>query len=62
MSNSVIPWNPPGSSVHEIFGAGNLEWVTISYSKGACQPRDQTCVSYIEGRFFTTEPPGTSPK
>ena len=24
------------------------------------QPRDQTCVSCIEGRFFTTEPPGKS--
>ena len=33
-----------------------LEWVAVSYSKGSSWPRDQTlisCVSCIEGRFFT---------
>ena len=30
----------------------------ISSSWGFSQPRDGTCVSYIAGRFFATEPPG----
>ena len=29
-----------------------------SLSRGSSQPRDQIHVSYIAGRFFTTEPPG----
>ena len=32
--------SPPGSSVHEIFQAGTLEWVAVSSSRGSCQPRD----------------------
>ena len=36
----------PGSSVHGIFQARILEWVTISSSRGSSQPRDQTCISY----------------
>ena len=43
----------PGSSVHEIFQARILEWVAISFSRGSSQPRDQTWVSCIAGRFFT---------
>ena len=42
-----------GSSVNEILQARILEWVAIPFSKGSTQPRDQTCVSYIAGRFFT---------
>ena len=34
--------NPPGSSVHGIFQARILEWVTIPLSRGSSQPRDQT--------------------
>ena len=34
-----------------------LEWVTITFSRGSSQPRDQTWGSCIAGRFFTTEPP-----
>ena len=45
--------SPPGSSVHEILQARVLEWVAISYSRGSSQPRDQTQVSCIAGRFFT---------
>jgi len=33
-----------------------LEWVAISFSRGSSQPRDQTQVSCIAGRLFTTEP------
>ena len=37
--------SPLGSSVLRISQARVLEWVTISSSRGSCQPRDQTCVS-----------------
>ena len=42
-----------GSSVHGIFQARALEWVTISFSMGSSQPRDRTWVSRIVGRCFT---------
>ena len=42
----------PGSSVHGIFRARILEWVTISFSRGSSQPRDRTLVSHIGGRRF----------
>jgi len=32
--------NPPGSSVHGISQVRILEWVAISFSRGASQPRD----------------------
>ena len=44
----------PGSSVHGISQARILEWIAISFSRGSSWPRDQTCISYIAGRFFTT--------
>ena len=31
-----------------------LEWVAIASSRGPSQPRDQTQVSHIAGRFFTS--------
>ena len=43
----------PGSSVHGILQARTLEWVAISYSRVSSQPRNQTQVSCITGRFFT---------
>ena len=48
----------PVSSVHGIFQARMLEWVTISSSRGSFQPRDWAHVSFIAGRFFTPKPPG----
>ena len=53
-----VDCSPPGSSVHGISQARILEWVAISFSRGSSQPRDQTQVSCIAGRFFTTEPLG----
>ena len=54
--------SPPDSSVHRIFLAGILEWVTISCFRRSTQPRGQTIISCkspaLTGRFFTTEPPG----
>ena len=43
-----------GSTVHEILQARILEWVTFPFSRGSSQPRDQTQVSLITGRFFTS--------
>ena len=51
-----MDYSPPGFSVHGISQARTLEWVAISFSRGPSWPRDQTRVSCIAGRFFTTEP------
>ena len=48
----------PGFSVHGILQARILEWVSMPYSRGPSRLRDQTWVSCIAGRFFTTEQPG----
>ena len=50
--------SPPVSSVHRILQARISEWVAIPFSRGSSQPKVQTFISYIAGRFFTTEPPG----
>ena len=47
-----------GSSVHGILPAKILDRVAISFSEGSSQPKDRTCVSCLEGRFFTAEPTG----
>ena len=41
-------------TVHGISQARILEWVAIPFSMGTSQPRDQTQVSCIAGRFFTS--------
>jgi len=48
----VTPWTV--SSIHGILQARILEWVAISFSRGSSQPKNQTWVSCIAGRFFTT--------
>ena len=55
-SDSAHPWivNPPGFSVRGILLGRILEWIAIPFSRGTSQPRDQTLVSCIAGRFFTT--------
>ena len=54
VSHSVVSnCSPPGSSVHGILQARILEWVAIPSSSASSQPRDQTLVSRIAGRFFT---------
>ena len=50
--------SPPGFSVPGILQARILEWVAIPFSRGSSQPRDQTWVSCIAGRFLPSEPPG----
>ena len=49
-----IDYSLPGSSFHGIFQARILEWVAISFSRGSSQPRDQTRVSHIVSRFFSS--------
>ena len=51
-------FSPPGSSIRGISQTRILEWVTVSFSRGSSQPRDQTHVSCMAGRFFTNEPLG----
>ena len=41
------------SSVHGILQARILEWVSIPFSRGSSQPRDQTWVSCVAGGCFT---------
>ena len=45
--------SPPGSFVYGILQARILQWVAYPFSRGSSQPRDQTWVSCIAGRFFT---------
>ena len=42
----------PGFSVHGIFQARILEWVTISFSRGSSRTKDWTWVSHTGGRRF----------
>ena len=41
-------------AVHGILQARILEWVAVPFSRGSSQPRDQTQVSSIAGRFFSS--------
>ena len=43
-----MDYSPPGSSIHTIFQLRILEWVAISFSRGASQSRDATRVSCID--------------
>ena len=40
-------------AAHGILQARILEWVAFPFSRESSQPRDQTQVSCIAGRFFT---------
>ena len=46
--------DPMDYTIHGILQARILEWVAFPYSRASSQPRDQTQVSHIEGRFFTS--------
>ena len=50
VSNS---WDPMDYRVYGILQARIVEWVAFPFSRGSSQPRDQTQVSHIAGRFFT---------
>ena len=55
---NTMDCSPPDSSVHGIFQARILKWVSISSSRGSFQPWTQTHVFSIASRFLTTEPLG----
>ena len=44
----------PGSSVHGILQARILEWIAMPSSRESFWPRNQTGVSHVAGRFFTS--------
>ena len=46
--------DPVDYTVHRILQARILEWVAFPSSRESSQPRDQTQVSRIAGRFFTS--------
>ena len=46
--------DPMDYTVHGILQARILEWVAFPFSRGSSQSRDQTQVSHIAGRFFTS--------
>ena len=50
----ATPWTAACQApcVHGMHQGRRLEWVDISFSRGSSQPRDQTWVSCIAGRFF----------
>ena len=50
--------SPPGSSGHGDSPGKNTAVGCLPSSRGSSQLRDQTQVSCIVDRFFTTEPPG----
>ena len=56
---NLMDYSQPGSSVLGISQARILEGVAVSSSRRSSQPRDRTCVSWLEGRFsYTAEPLG----
>ena len=48
-----VDCNPSGSFVRCILLGRILEWVAVSFSSGPSQPKNQTWISCIVGRFFT---------
>ena len=45
-------WDSMKYKVYQILQPRILEWVTIPFSRGSSQPRDQAQVPHIAGRFF----------
>ena len=46
--------DPMDYTVHGILQARILEWIDFPFSRGSSQPRGQTQVPCISGRFFTS--------
>ena len=46
--------HPIDCTVHGILQTRTLEWVALPFSRESSQPGDQTQVSCIAGRFFTS--------
>ena len=60
MSNSYVTlWTAAHQAPLSMgFSRQELEWVAMLFSRGSSQPRNQTQVSYIAGKFFSTAPLG----
>ena len=50
----LILCDPMDYTVHGILQARTLDWVAFPFSGGSSQSRDQTQVSCIAGRFFSS--------
>ena len=50
----IVLCDPMDYLVHGILQARILEWVAVPFSRGSFQPRDQTQISHIAGRLFTS--------
>ena len=46
--------DPMNYTIHGILQARIPEWIAVPFSRRSSQPRDQTQVSHIAGRFFTS--------
>ena len=59
LSDSLWPHGPSSARllVHGNLQARILDWVAIPFSRGSSRSRDQTQVSCMEGRFFTSKLP-----
>ena len=53
-----LDYSSPCSSVHGIFQARVLEWVAISFSRGASRPRDRPRSPALQADTLPSEPPG----
>ena len=51
----------PGSSLHGILHARILEWVSMPFSRGSLQPRDQPRSPALQADSLSSEPPGKPP-
>ena len=47
-----LDYSLPSSTIHVIFQARAVEWVSISFFRGSFQPRDRIQVSHIVGKCF----------
>ena len=52
--SSLTLCDPRDYTIHGILQARILEWVAVPFSRGSSHPMDQTQVSHIAGRFFTS--------
>ena len=48
--------SPPGFSIHGVFQARILAWVTISFSRGSSTPRDRTQSPSLQADALPSEP------
>ena len=64
MSDYLWPMgcSQPGAFVHGILHSRIWDWIALPTSRGSSQPRNQTHISCISGRFFYPLRPWEAPK